>query len=143
MVRSNGRRRSVGARREAGFSLIEVISAVAIFAIVMMLLSTMAVSVGRTGRSNGYTTKRNFALRQQAARLQVMPFADVAKLASGNAQVLVGDFTFLRRLLVTKSGSDLVTVRVVVEPLAGEFKADSVTIHRGRAASGSPLCLTC
>jgi prepilin-type N-terminal cleavage/methylation domain-containing protein len=130
-------------RRRRGFSLVEVITATAIFAIVMMLLSTLAISVGRTGRVNDYASKRNFALRQQAGWLQVLTFDEVSALTSGNTQMLLGDFTFVRRLAVTKSGDDRVTVKVVVGPVASEFKADSVTVYRTRPASGSPLCLTC
>jgi hypothetical protein len=111
--------------------------------IVLMLLSTLALSSGRRARLNDLTTKRNFALAQQAGRIEVMPFADVTLLTSGTVQMLVGDFTFNRRLVVTPSGSTRYTIRIVVEPLAGEFRADSVSIDRTRPASGSPLCTTC
>ena len=127
----------------AGFSLVEVITATAIFAIVMMMLSTLAISVGRTGRVNDYGAKRNFALRQQAGRIQILTFDEAAALTSGTTQMLLGDFSFRRRLVVTKSGTDRVMVRVVIEPIASEFRADSITVYRTQAPSGSPLCLTC
>jgi prepilin-type N-terminal cleavage/methylation domain-containing protein len=134
---------SAGPFRVDGFSLVEVIIAMSLLTIVLMLLSTLALSSGRRARLNDLTTKRNFALAQQAGRIEVMPFADVTLLTSGTVQMLVGDFTFNRRLVVTPSGSTRYTVRIVVEPLAGEFRADSVTIDRTRPASGSPLCTTC
>lgn len=115
----------------------------AILAVAMTLLATLAVSVGRRGRMNELTTKRNLALAQQASRLQVMPIADVAKLSAGTTQMLIGDFTFNRRLAITTSGADRYTVKVVIHAVAGEFTADSITIDRTRIASGSPLCTRC
>lgn len=132
-----------GPSRVDGFSLVEVIIAMSLLTIVLMLLSTLALSSGRRARLNDLTTKRNFALAQQAGRIEVMPFADVTQLTSGTVQMLVGDFTFNRRLVVTPSGTSRYTIRIVVEPLAGEFRADSVTIDRTRPASGTPLCTTC
>ncbi|MEX2179325.1 MAG: prepilin-type N-terminal cleavage/methylation domain-containing protein [Gemmatimonadaceae bacterium] len=129
--------------RWSGFSLIEVIVATSLLAIVMMLLASLSLAVGRRGRMNDLMTKRNFAIAQQADRIQAMPIEDVALLASGSAQVLVGDFTFQRRLTVTKTGSTRYTIKIVVAPVAGEFGADSVTIDRTRPASGTPLCTTC
>jgi prepilin-type N-terminal cleavage/methylation domain-containing protein len=134
---------SAGSSRVHGFSLIEVIIAMSLLTIVLMLLSTLALSSGRRARMNDLTTKRNFALAQQAGRIEVMPFTDVALLTSGTTQMLVGDFTFNRRLVVTATGTTRYTIRIVVEPLAGEFRPDSVTIDRTRPASGSPLCTTC
>jgi prepilin-type N-terminal cleavage/methylation domain-containing protein len=132
-----------GTSRVRGFSLVEVIIAMSLLTIVLMLLSTLALSSGRRARLNDLTTKRNFALAQQAGRIEVMPFADVTLLTSGTLQMLVGDFTFNRRLVVTPTGSTRYSIRIVVEPIAGEFRADSVTIDRTRPASGSPLCTTC
>jgi prepilin-type N-terminal cleavage/methylation domain-containing protein len=130
-------------RRRSGFSLIEVIVAMSILAIVMILLATLALAVGRRGRLNDLTTKRNLALEQQADRLQTMPFVDVAQLTSGTTQMLVGDFSFNRVFTITPTGSTRYTIKIVVAPLAGEFKPDSITIDRTRPATGTPLCTTC
>jgi prepilin-type N-terminal cleavage/methylation domain-containing protein len=133
-VRVSGRR---------GFSLVEVITAMALLAIVMTLLSTLAMSIGRRGRLNELTTKRNLVLSQQASRLHVMPLTDVSSLASGTTQMLVGDFAFKRRLTVTSATSGRYTIKIVIAPITSEFKPDSVTIDRTRMASGSPLCTNC
>jgi prepilin-type N-terminal cleavage/methylation domain-containing protein len=127
----------------SGFSLIEVIVAMSILAIVMILLATLALAVGRRGRLNDLTTKRNLALEQQADRLQTMPFVDVAQLTSGTTQMLIGDFSFNRRFTITPTGSTRYTIKIVVAPLASEFKPDSITIDRTRPATGTPLCTTC
>lgn len=132
-----------GGRAPAGFSLIEVIVAMSILAVAMILLATLAMAIGRRGRMNDLATKRNLALAQQADRIEAMPFSDVAQLSNGTTQMLVGDFQFNRTFRITTSGSNRYTIRVVVSPIAGEFKPDSVTIDRTRPATGTPLCTTC
>lgn len=127
----------------AGFSLIEVIVAMALLAIVMIMLATMAIAVGRRSRLNDLTTKRNLALAQQAGRFEALPFPDVRLLTSGTTQLLVGDFNFNRRLTVTPTGTTRYTIKIVVAPIASEFRPDSVTVVRTRPASGTPLCTTC
>lgn len=126
-----------------GFSLVEVITAMALLAIVMTLLSSLALTVGRRGRVNELVTKRNLALSQQVNRFRVMPLETVDTLTSATTQMLVGDFAFNRRLVVTRPASGRYTIRVVIQPVAGEFPADSVTIDRTRMATGSPLCTNC
>ena len=115
----------------------------ALLAVVMTLLATLAIAVGRRGRTNELVTKRNLVLSQQASRFHVMPLTSVATLTSGTTQMLVGDFTFNRRLDVSSPASGRYTLKVVIEPVAGEFNPDSVTIDRTRMATGSPLCTNC
>ena len=110
---------------------------------VLIILATLSTSVTRRGRLNELTTKRNLALAQQASRVQTMPWDDVVTLTSGSTQLLVGDFTFTRRYVVTAVGVNRRIVRVVIAPIVQEFRPDSVTIERTRPASGMPLCSTC
>jgi prepilin-type N-terminal cleavage/methylation domain-containing protein len=126
-----------------GFSLVEIIIAMAMLTIVMILLASMSLSVGRRATLNDLNTKRNLALSQQANRISVMPFAEVAALSSGTTQLLLGGFSFNRRLTVTQSATNRYTIRIVIAPITTEFRADSVTIDRTRPASGTPLCTTC
>jgi prepilin-type N-terminal cleavage/methylation domain-containing protein len=130
-------------RAHEGFSLVEVIVAMALIAIAMTLLATLAIAVGKRGRTNELTTKRNLALSQQLSRFQVMSVSDIATQTSGTTQMLIGDFTFNRRLTVSSPTSGRYTIKIVIAPLAAEFTADSVTIDRSRMASGSPLCTIC
>jgi len=115
----------------------------ALLAIVMTLLGRLAIAVGRRGHVNELTTKRNLALSQQATRIQAMPFTAVEQLTSGTTQMLVGDFAFNRRLTVTSPSSYRYTIKVVIAPIAGEFRPDSITIDRSRLATGTPLCTAC
>jgi prepilin-type N-terminal cleavage/methylation domain-containing protein len=129
--------------RRGGFSLVELIVAMALFGIVMVMLGSLSLTVTRRGRSNELITKRNLALAQQAGRIEAMPFRDVASLTSGTTQLLVGDFTFNRRLAVTQPATNRYTITIVVGPITDEFTADSVTIDKTRPASGMPLCTSC
>ena len=115
----------------------------ALIAVAMTLLATLAIAVGKRGRTNELTTKRNLALSQQLSRFQVMSVSDIATQASGTTQMLIGDFTFNRRLTISSPASGRYTIKIVIAPLATEFTADSVTIDRSRMASGSPLCTIC
>ena len=114
-----------------------------ILATVMIMLSQLSLTVGRRAFVNDLTTKRNLALSQQTDRLYALPFEQVALLASGTTQMLIGDFTFNRRLTVTPATTSRYTIKVVIAPIATEFTADSVTITRTRPAAGTPLCTTC
>ena len=134
---------SSGGMTRRGFSLVEIIVAMTILTVVMILLATMSLSIGRRGRLNDLNAKRNFALSQQANRISVMPFAEVAALTSGTTQLLLGDFTFNLRLTVAATGTNRYTIKIVIAPVTTEFLADSVTIDRTRPASGTPLCTTC
>jgi prepilin-type N-terminal cleavage/methylation domain-containing protein len=130
-------------RRRAGFSLVEVIMALTLLAVAMMLLSRLTYLVSQRGRLNDLTAKRNAALAQEAARFGVMTFAQIAAQSSGSTLMLVGDFTYTRRLTVTATTANRYTIKVVIAPQASEFRPDSVTFNRTRPATGSPLCVTC
>lgn len=135
---------TAGAGRNVdGFSLVEVVVAMSLLALVMVLLASMSLAVGRRGYANDLTTKRNLALAQQASRINSMPFSNVAALTSGTTAMLIGDFSFNRRLTVTASSANRYTIKIVVAPVASEFKPDSITIDRTRPPSGTPLCTTC
>jgi prepilin-type N-terminal cleavage/methylation domain-containing protein len=127
----------------AGFTLIEVILSMTIIATAMIMLATLATSTGRRGFQNDLVTKRNFALAQQSARIQVMPFSLVTQLTSGTTQMLVGDFSFNRRLAVSAISASRYSIKIVIQPLAAEFRPDSITIDRTKPTAGSPLCTTC
>ena len=130
-------------KRRRGFTLIEAIMSMAILATVMVMLSQLSLTVGRRAYVNDLTTKRNLALAQQTDRLYSLSFDQVAALSSGTTQMLIGDFTFNRRLTVTATTASRYTIKVVIAPIATEFTPDSVTVSRTRPAAGTPLCTTC
>ena len=129
-------------RRRAGFSLIEVIIALTVLAVAMMLLARLSYLVSQTGRTNDLVSKRNMALAQESGRFAMIPFTSIAAQA-GNTSMLVGDFSYTRKVTITATKTNTYTVKIVIAPVASEFKADSVTFNRTRPASGTPLCSTC
>ena len=130
-------------RSRRGFTLIEAIMSMAILATVMVMLSQLSLTVGKRAYVNDLTTKRNLALAQQTDRLYALSFDQITTLSSGTTQMLIGDFTFNRRLTVTATTISRYTIKVVIAPIATEFRPDSVTISRTRPAAGTPLCTTC
>lgn len=130
-------------RKRAGFTLIEALMSMTILATVMIMLSQLSLTVSKRAYVNDLTTKRNMALSQQADRLYSLSFEQVAALTSGTTQMLIGDFTFNRRLTVTATTASRYTVKIVIAPIAAEFTPDSVTVSRTRPAAGTPLCTTC
>ena len=126
-----------------GFTLIEALMSMTILATVMIMLSQLSLTVGERAYRNDLTTKRNLALSQQVDRLYALPFDNVMLLTSGTTQMLIGDFTFNRRLTVTATTVSRYTIKIVIAPISAEFTADSVTISRTRPAAGTPLCTTC
>ena len=130
-------------RRRAGFSLVEVIISLTVLAVAMMLLARLSYVVSQSGRTSDLVSKRNAALAQEAGRLGVMSFTNIALQASGNTTMLIGDFNYTRKLTITATTANRYTIKVVVAPITAEFKADSVTFTRTRAASGTPLCTSC
>lgn len=117
--------------------------ALTMLAVAMMLLARLSYLVSQRGYTSALVSKRNAALAREAARFGVMTFTQIAAQSSGTTLMLVGDFTFNRRLTVTASSSNRYTIKIVVAPQASEFKADSVVFSRTRPASGTPLCTTC
>jgi prepilin-type N-terminal cleavage/methylation domain-containing protein len=136
-------RRTPRRRGFSGFSLVEVIIALTLLAVAMMLLARLSYLVSQRGYGNALVSKRNAALAQEAGRFSVMSFANIAAQSSGSTLMLVGDFTFTRRLTITASSSNRYTIKIVIAPQASEFKPDSVILSRTRPALGTPLCTNC
>ena len=132
-------------RRRAGFSLVEVIISLTVLAVAMMLLARLSYIVSQRGRSNDLVAKRNAALAQETGRFGVMSFTDLAKQTIGTTSksMLVGDFTFTRKVTISKPGTNRYTLTVTIAPVSSEFKSDSVTFRRTQPATGSPLCTGC
>ena len=130
-------------RRRGGFSLVELIIALTVLSVATMMLARLSLVVSQRGRTNDLIAKRNAALAQEAGRFGIMSFATLAAQSSGSTFMLVGDFSFTRRLTVTATTANRYTIKIVVAPLASEFKPDSVTFNRTRPASGTPLCTGC
>ena len=137
------RRRGVK-RARRGFTLVETIVAMTMFAVVMLGMARMASAVAVRGRTNDLTAKRNAALQLEANKFGAIPFAKLSTWpAVDTATVTRNGFKYARRLTLTPSGATRYTIKILVTPSADPKKKDSVIIERALPASGSPLCVGC
>jgi prepilin-type N-terminal cleavage/methylation domain-containing protein len=130
-------------RSREGFTLIETIVALTMFAIVMLGMARMAAAVAVKGRTNDLTAKRNAALQQEANKFGAVPFNSLAAWPTANKTLSRGTFTYTRRLAITSVSPTRYTVKIVVTPASDPTKKDSVVIDRTRPPTGSPLCTGC
>jgi type II secretory pathway pseudopilin PulG len=128
-------------RARPGVSLIEIMVAMSMLAIVLVTIAGLTLSVARTGRSNDLATRRSAVLQQQAARLGAIPYTTLQTMSSGTSTITVGGVSYTRRLSLTQ-GSNRITVKVVIAPTSDYTKTDSLVFDHAYSAS-SPLCSGC
>jgi prepilin-type N-terminal cleavage/methylation domain-containing protein len=137
------RKRPASARARQGFSLVETVVAMTMFAIVMLGMAKMAAAVAVRGRTNDLTARRNAVLQLEANKFGGVPFANLATWSTTTQTLTAGNFKYSRQLVITVVGRTRYTVKVVVVPTADPTKKDSVIIERSLPSTGSPLCVGC
>jgi prepilin-type N-terminal cleavage/methylation domain-containing protein len=130
-------------RRRQGFSLIEVMVALTMLAIVMMSLAKIGVSIATRGRTNDLVAKRNAVLQSEANKLGDLPFDSLSKFDATTKSFTRSGFNYSRRLTLTAASSSRYTVKIVVIPTNTSARKDSVMFDRSRPPSGTPLCVGC
>jgi prepilin-type N-terminal cleavage/methylation domain-containing protein len=130
-------------RPRAGFSLIEVIVAFSLLAIIMSSLARLTTLVTQRSRGNDIVSKRTFALQHEANRLGALTFAQLATESTGSTLMLLGDFQFTRTLTITAVGTTRYTIKVVVSPSDYPSRTDSLVFDRTKPATGTVLCTSC
>jgi prepilin-type N-terminal cleavage/methylation domain-containing protein len=125
-----------------GFSLLEVLVAMTILAVVLLSLARFSAAISKRGRENDVVSNRTAALLKEANKFGAMPFDGLATIPSGTVTRTDGGFTYTRRLVNTASGNNRRTLRIVVTPADTAVRADSLTLERTRPSS-SPLCVGC
>jgi prepilin-type N-terminal cleavage/methylation domain-containing protein len=111
-----------------GFSLIEVMVAMTLLAIVMMSLAKMSVSVATIGRTNDLIAKRNAVLQMEANKIGAIPFDSLSKFSTTTKSFTQGTFTYSRRLTITTASTSRDSIKIVVIPASNTAKKDSLTI---------------
>lgn len=124
-----------------GFSLIEVMVAMTLLAIVMLSLAKMSVTVATIGRTNDIIAKRNAVLQMEANKLGAVPFDSLATFSTTTKSFTQGTFGYTRRLVIQTAGTSRDSIKIVVTPTANTAKKDSVFIIRSKPLS-SVLCTT-
>ena len=137
-------RRRSSDRVRAGFSLVEVMMAMTMLAVILMSLARISIILSQRGRENGIVAKRTFALIKEANKFGAVPF-DTLALArfkvDSTAVVTDGDFKYTRRWKILKH-TNVDTIKIVITPFLATTKVDSVWVYRTKPA-GSPLCVGC
>jgi len=126
-----------------GFSLIETMVAMTIFAVVMLGMAKMSAAVAVRGRTNDVVAKRNAVLQLEANKMGGVPFASLKMWPTTDRSFTRGSFDYTRRMTIIQTGQTRYTVKVVIIPAVDPTMKDSVIIERSLAPAGSPLCVGC
>jgi prepilin-type N-terminal cleavage/methylation domain-containing protein len=126
-----------------GFSLIEVMVAMTMLAIVLMSLAKMSLIVAVRGRGNDLFAKRTAVLQLEANKLDAIPYSTLASWSTTTTTLTLGDFTYKRRMAIANTGTNRYSIKVIIIPMSDTTKQDSVTLDRTKPATNTPLCLTC
>lgn len=126
--------------KRQGFSLVEVMVAMTMLAIVMMSLAKMSVTVATMGRLNDVVAKRNAVLQMEANKLGAVPFDSLANFSTTTKTFTQGTFSYQRRLVITVASTNRDSIKIVVTPTAYTSKKDSVFIIRSKPATTNVLC---
>ena len=126
-----------------GFSLIEVIVAMTLLAIVLMSLAKLSVMVAVRGRGNDLVAKRTAVLQLESNKLGAVPYATLATWPTTTATLTLGNFTYTRKMAIANTSSNRYSIKIIVIPSSDTTKKDSVTLDRTLPATKTVLCKGC
>lgn len=134
-------RRSHGTAR-GGFSLVEVIVAMTILALVLMSLAKLSTVVAVRGRGNDLVAMRTAAIERESNKFGAIRFDSLATFDVTPKTFTFGKFAYLRTLSLTKISTTRYTVKVVITPVKNTAAKDSIIFDRTKPAA-SALCTGC
>jgi prepilin-type N-terminal cleavage/methylation domain-containing protein len=126
-----------------GFSLIEVMIAMTLLAIVLMSLAKMSLMVGMRGRGNDMVAKRTAVLQLEANKLGAIPYSSLSTWSTSPTTLMLGDFAYTRRMAIANTGTNRYSIKLIVMPSSDTMRKDSVTLDRTKPATNTPLCIGC
>jgi len=128
-------------RSRRGISLIEIIVAMTLLAVVIGALGLLSARNAARARALDLGSARTFVLMQQSNRFSVLPYDSIPAYAPRTDTVIAGRFKYLRRVSFEQSltGSAYRTVKVILIPLADTLRKDSLLFQRARTYAKSPL----
>jgi prepilin-type N-terminal cleavage/methylation domain-containing protein len=130
------------ARRERrGVSLIEVIVAMTLLAVTLGSLGLLAAKTAARARALDVSSARTFVLMQQSNRFSVLPYDSIPVYAPRTDTVISGRFKYARNVTYSQgtTGSEYRKVIVILTPLSGSTKPDSLVFQRAKIYAKSPL----
>jgi prepilin-type N-terminal cleavage/methylation domain-containing protein len=141
-VRRSREERQMARRARSGFTLIEVMVAVTMLAIILGSLARASTVLAIRGHTVNVTAKRNAALQLEANKFGVQTLTALGTWSTGSKSFTRGDFTYTRRLTITQTTATRYTIKIVIVPALDTTRKDSVIFDRV-APTGSPLCVGC
>jgi prepilin-type N-terminal cleavage/methylation domain-containing protein len=123
-----------------GITLIEVIVALTMFAIVTMTVASFTAQVASGSRVNAVSTVRAGALAAQVNRLEVLPF-DTLPTRIGCTEVTTGLLPRRECVEVRDVAVDRREVTFILQPTNSSLRPDTVILQRTKPKAYHPLNL--
>ena len=135
---------SRAARR--GLSLIEVMVAIVVLAIMMSFVGHISSSVAQSNRRNDVIAKRTFAMQQQANIIGAMPFSSLTTtVLPASKNFTLGNFNYIRRVTLTTTGTitsgRTTAITITIVPQTG-YASDTLLKESLSMLRSSPNCGT-
>jgi prepilin-type N-terminal cleavage/methylation domain-containing protein len=121
-----------------GFSLVEVLAAVIIMAIIMTSLSGLTFMTARQAVRADNTMVREAAALETVNRFATLPYASLA--AAAGCDSAGGPGNWYQRCATVTSLGNARRVDIVTTPMQRGIPATTVTLIRNPPATGNPLC---
>jgi type II secretory pathway pseudopilin PulG len=128
-------------RARRGISIIEIIVAMTLLAVVIGALGVLSSRTATKSRKLDLTSARTFVLMQQSNRFSVLPYDSIPSYAPKTDTVIAGRFKYERHLSFTEgvTGSEYRIVKVLLFQLDDPAKKDSLIFLRAKTYAKSPL----
>ncbi|MDQ6831409.1 MAG: prepilin-type N-terminal cleavage/methylation domain-containing protein [Gemmatimonadota bacterium] len=120
-----------------GMSLIEIMIAISLLAIVIASLGAMSVSVAHTSFSVNGSSFVNAELTRQMNRLMVLPF-DSLPADSGSVAVAATPYAYQRQMTLTDITATDRAIQLILRPTNTLVRPETVQFNRTRPIA-SPL----
>jgi prepilin-type N-terminal cleavage/methylation domain-containing protein len=125
--------------RNEGLSLVEVLVAITLLAVVLTSIAAMSYKAARQAVNTSSSSYRQGVMMQEINRMTALPFTSLAGQA-GCTTVSTGTFPHTRCIAVS-GNTQQVMVSLIVTPAMPGVAADTVTFTRTRPPLGNPLNL--
>ena len=128
-----------------GFTLVEVMVAMVLLAVVVVSVARGASSLALAGHTNDLKAKRTASLLAEVNKMGTVPFSLLSAWSTHDTTFTKGDFGYTRKLTITSQNASNTRyqIKVVIVPSSDATKKDSVIFDRTQPPTTSPLCVGC